>query len=152
MRGLKPLPAKDFADKEGRPNKESKAQRRWAFGAFSLLPLILAACAPEPEPIRPRLSLDCSLSYEALSAKVLAQPGLIPAPQERGEPYRFYNMQGGGEAFVLTQPGAPGHPAIFKQEAVQEGGRKVMKNTGCAYGDRAGFDQVMAYLESLGAR
>ncbi|CAN7267653.1 hypothetical protein LJR164_001223 [Phenylobacterium sp. LjRoot164] len=117
-----------------------------------ILPLILTACAPEPEPPRPRLALDCSLSYEALSAKVLAQPGLIPASQERGEPYRFYNVPGSGEAFVLTQVGAPGHPAVFKQEAVQEGGRKVMKNTGCAYGDKAGFDQVMTYLEGLSAR
>lgn len=125
---------------------------RGLIALFPILPLILTACAPEPEPIRPRLALDCSLTYEALSAKVLAQPGLIPAPQERGEPYRFYNMQGGGEAFVLTQPGAPGHPAIFKQEAMQESGRKVMKNSGCAYGDKAGFDQVMAYLESLSAR
>ena len=55
-------------------------------------------------------------------------------------------------AFVLTQVGAPGHPAILKQEAVQENGRKVMKNTGCPYGDKAGFDQVMAYLQSLSAR
>ncbi len=117
-----------------------------------ILLLILAACAPEPEPPRPRLALDCSLSYEALSAKVLAQPGLIPAPQERGEPYRFYNVQGGGEAFVFTQEGAPGHPAILKQEARKENGRKVMQNTGCAYGDKAGFGQVMAYLESLSAR
>lgn len=118
-----------------------------------ILPLIATACAPPAEPPpRPRLALDCSLSYEALSAKVLAQPGLIPAPQERGEPYRFYNTEGGGEAFVFTQTGAPGHPAILKQEAVQENGRKVMRNTGCAYGDRAGFDQVMAYLESLSAR
>ena len=114
--------------------------------------LTLTACAPEPEPVRPRLALDCSLSYEALRTQVLAVPGLKAAPQERGEPYRFYNVVGGGEAFVLTEDGAPGHPAILKQEAVQEGGRKVMKNTGCAYGDKAGFDQVMAYLESLAAR
>ena len=120
--------------------------------ALFLPSLILTACAPEPPPPRPRLALDCSLSYAALSAKVLAQPGLIPAPEQRGEPYRFYNMQGGGEAFVLTQEGAPGHPAVFKQEAVQENGRKVMRNTGCAYGDKAGFAQVMTYLESLGAR
>lgn len=122
-----------------------------ALAALSLL-LAFAACAPEPEPVRPRLALDCDLSYEALSAKVLAVPGLTAAPQERGEPYRFYNVQGGGEAFVFTEEGAPGHPAILKQEAVQEDGRKVMKNTGCAYGDKAGFDQVMAYLESLGRR
>ena len=126
---------------------------RAAFALSLLLPLTAAACAPEPEPAPPpRLALDCSLPYEALSAKVLTYPGLVPAPQERGEPYRFYNVAGGREAFVLTQPGAPGHPAVFKQEAAQENGRKVMKNTGCAYGDKAGFDQVMTYLESLGAR
>ena len=125
---------------------------RGLIALFPMLSLILTACAPEPEPPRPRLALDCSLPYEALSAKVLAQPRLIPAPQERGEPYRFYNMEGGGEAFVLTEAGAPGHPAVFKQEAVQENGAKVMKNTGCAYGDRAGFDQVMAYLQGLSAR
>ncbi len=122
--------------------------------ALVALPLLLTltACAPEPEPVRPRLVLDCNLSYDALRAQVLAVPGLKAAPQERGEPYRFYNVVGGGEAFVLTQDGAPGHPAILKQEAVQEAGRKVIKNTGCAYGDKAGYDQVMAYLESLGSR
>ena len=122
--------------------------------AFAALPLLLAlsACAPEPEPAPPRLALDCSLSYDALRAQVLAAPGLKPAPETPGEPYRFYNVEGGAEAFVLTQEGAPGHPAILKQEAVQEDGRKVMRNTGCAYGDKAGFDQVMAYLESLGSR
>ncbi len=120
---------------------------------LALIPLFaLQACAPEPPPARQKLVLDCNLPYETLAARVLAQPGLKPAPQERGEPYRFYNMEGGGEAFVLTQPGAPGHPAVFKQEAAQENGRKVMNNTGCAYGDKAGFDQVMTYLESLSAR
>ena len=120
---------------------------------LALIPFLpLAACAPEPTPARQSLALDCDLPYEALAARVLAQPGLKPAPQERGEPYRFYNIEGGGEAFVLTLPGAPGHPAILKQEAVQENGRKAMKNTGCPYGDRAGFGQVMTYLESLGAR
>ena len=120
---------------------------------LALIPLLaLQACAPEPPPARQKLVLDCNLPYETLAARVLAQPGLKPAPQERGEPYRFYNMEGGGEAFVLTHAGAPGHPAVFKQEAVQENGRKVMNNTGCAYGDKAGFDQVMTYLESLSSR
>lgn len=120
---------------------------------LALIPLLaLRACAPEPPPARQRLVLDCSLSYKVLAAKVLAQPGLRPAPQERGEPYRFYNMEGGGEAFVLTEQGAPGHPAVFKQEAAQENGAKVMKNTGCAYGDKAGFDKVMTYLQSLSAK
>ena len=120
---------------------------------LALIPLLaLQACAPEPPPARQKLVLDCNLPYETLAARVLAQPGLKPAPLERGEPYRFYNMEGGGEAFVLTHAGAPGHPAVFKQEAAQENGRKVMNNTGCAYGDKAGFDQVMTYLESLSSR
>lgn len=124
-----------------------------ASARLALIPILaLAACAPQPPPPRQKLALDCSLPYEDLAAKVLAQPGLVPAPQERGEPYRFYNVEGGGEAFVITQKGAPGHPAILKQEAVKENGRKVMKNTGCAYGDKAGFNEVMAYLESLSAR
>lgn len=123
-----------------------------AYSALFSLLLLASACSPEPPAVRPRLALDCSLPYPVLSTKVIAQPGLVAAPAERGEPYRFFNMEGGREAFVFTVEGAPGHPAIFKQEAVQENGRKVMKNTGCAYGDKAGFDKMMTYLESLSAR
>ena len=117
--------------------------------ALLLLP-VAVGCAPAAEPApAARLRLDCALPYETLSARILATPDLIPAPQQRGEPYRFYNVPGGREAFVLTEPGAPGHPAVFKQEAVRENGRKVVKNTGCAYGDKAGFAEVMAYLQGL---
>jgi hypothetical protein len=116
------------------------------------LALLLAACA-RPEPPAPQpLALDCTLPYEALAAKVLAQPGLVQAPQEPGEPYRFYRFEGGRAAYVLTDPGAPGHPAILRQEATRQDGRKVMRNTGCPYGDRKGYDQVMAYLEGLSRR
>lgn len=110
---------------------------------------ILAACAPAEPPPPQALALDCTLPYETLAAKVLAQPGLTQAPREPGEPYRFYRFGTGQAAYVLTDPGAPGHPAILRQEAVQQDGRKVMRNTGCPYGDRQGYDQVMAYLESL---
>lgn len=122
--------------------------------AGALIPLLaaLAACAPDAPPPQPRLALDCSLSYEALSAKVMAHPGLTQQPAERGEPYRFYTSPETAEAFVFTEPGAPGHPAILKQEVVRENGEARMRNTGCPYGDRAGYDQVLAYLESMSRR
>lgn len=120
--------------------------------AYALIPLLaLAACAPaEPRP--PKLQLDCALAYEALAAKVMAHPGLVQQPAEKGEPYRFYTVPDAGEAFVFTEPGAPGHPAILKQEVVREGGAARMRNTGCPYGHRAGFAEVLAYLESMSRR
>jgi hypothetical protein len=114
-----------------------------------LLALALGACAPRGEPPGPPLVLDCTLSYQALSQRVMAEPGLTQAPQEPGEPYRFYRQGDGAVAYVFTQPGAPGHPAILRQEAVREGGARRMNTTGCPYGDKAGFDQVMAYLQRL---
>ena len=45
--------------------------------------------------------------------------------------------------------GAPGHPAVLKQEAVQMDGKKAMMTTGCPYGDREGYAQVLAYLQGL---
>lgn len=122
--------------------------------ASALIPLLaaLAACAPAQPPAKPRLRLDCGLSYEALSAQVLAHPGLVQQPAEKGEPYRFYTVPDAGEAFVFTEPGAPGHPAILKQEVVRKGGEAQMLNTGCPYGDQAGFDQVLAYLERMSRR
>jgi hypothetical protein len=121
--------------------------------AYALIPLLAvqAACAPAAPP-PPKLQLDCALSYEALSAKVMAHPGLVQQPAEKGEPYRFYTVPDAGEAFVFTEPGAPGHPAILKQEVVRELDRTHMRNTGCPYGDQAGFDQVLAYLESMSRR
>jgi hypothetical protein len=114
--------------------------------------LLLGACSPKAEPPRPRLQLDCSLSYEALSAKILAQPDLKLAAPTPGEPYRFYMTPGGGEAFIFTEPGAPGHPAILKQEGVSRAGKAVMTNSGCPYGNKAGYEQVMAYLQGLQTR
>ena len=116
--------------------------------AHALLPfLLLCACAPEPPP-RPELQLDCKLGFAEMSRRIAAEPGLSPA-QDPSEPYRYYKPEGGGATFVVTVPGAPGHPAIFRQAAAHEGGRKVMRTTGCPFGDRNGYDQVLAYLESL---
>jgi hypothetical protein len=48
---------------------------------------------------------------------------------------------------MITEPGAPGHPAILMQARVAGAER----NTGCAYGDKKGYDQLMAYWTSLKA-
>ena len=81
-----------------------------------------------------------------MTAEIAASPSLKQAPKEPGEPYRFYSAIEGGTSYVVTEPGAPGHPAILKQESV--GGQ--MTNSGCPYGDKAGYAQVEAYLKSLG--
>lgn len=119
--------------------------------AAALAALALCACArpaetPAPAPV---LSLDCALSYEDLSRAVLAQPGLVQAPKEPGEPYRFYRNADSSVAYVFTEAGAPGHPAILMQKTVRDGGARRMDNSGCPYGDKAGFAQVLAYLGSL---
>ena len=56
----------------------------------------------------------------------------------------------GDLAFALQNdgqpaPGAPGHPAIMMQRAVHHD----VKTTGCAYGDKAGYQALVAYLDSL---
>ena len=117
--------------------------------AYALLPLIslsLAACAPKAKPPAV-VTLDCSQPFEALKAKITAQPGLNPAPQEPTEPYRAYSTADGHASYFITEPGAPAHPAILMQQAAAG----AMTNTGCAYGDKAAYDQLMAYLTGLKA-
>jgi len=113
--------------------------------------LMLAACSPRPPPTPPAgLVLDCAQGFEALSVEIAAAPDLKAAPRTPGEPYVFYNALDGASSYVVTQPGAPGHPAILKQQTVRDAaGAKAMKNTGCPYGDAAGYDQLTAYLASL---
>jgi hypothetical protein len=113
--------------------------------AALLAVLLLAACAPRKEAPAALPLLACERGFEALSAEIAASPSLKQAPKEPGEPYRFYSAIAGGTSYVVTEPGAPGHPAILKQESV--GGQ--MRDTGCPYGDRAGYEQVQAYLQSL---
>jgi hypothetical protein len=114
--------------------------------AAALLALLtLAACSkPAPPPPEP-VALDCSRSFEDLKAAIVAQPNLSPAPKDPAEPYRFYSTADGRASWLITEPGAPGHPAIMMQRAT--GGTVV--TTGCPYGDRAGYDQLHAYLDSL---
>ncbi len=107
---------------------------------------ILCACAPKgAAPPPAALSLDCAQPFEAQKARLTAQPNLTPAPHESAEPYRFYSTTDGRASYLITEAGAPGHPAIMMQAA--KGGE--VKTTGCAYGSRKGYDQLLAYLESL---
>jgi hypothetical protein len=112
--------------------------------------LLLAACAPKPashglEPLR----LDCGQPFATLAQRVTGQPGLKAAPKEPGEPYRFYSTEDGATSYMVTEPGAPGHPAILMQ-TTRNGS---LATTGCPYGDKAGYAQLQAYLQGLrGAR
>lgn len=118
-----------------------------ALVALLLFPVLsLGACAPKAKPPA-AVALDCAQPFEALSAKITGQPGLKPAPEEAGEPYRAYSTADGRASYFITKPGAPAHPAILMQEAA--GGQ--MRNTGCAYGDKAAYQELMAYLTGLSA-
>ncbi|CAN5894722.1 hypothetical protein BH11PSE1_BH11PSE1_21080 [soil metagenome] len=117
--------------------------RPWALPLMGAL--LLSACAPPEPPSPPPLKLDCALGFEALSARIVAAPGMKPAVKERGEPFRYYNADGGQSSYMITEPGAPGHPAILKQEVTPAG----IQNSGCAYGDEKGYGELVAYLEAL---
>lgn len=116
--------------------------------ALALLPILtLFACseAGPPEAAPPR-ALDCARPFEAQVAAVTAQP-LTKAPGDPAEPYDYYSTPDGRASYLITRPGAPGHPAIMMQQVK---GADVV-TTGCPYGDRAGYDQLHAYLDSLKA-
>ncbi|ODT88475.1 hypothetical protein [Phenylobacterium sp. SCN 70-31] len=116
-----------------------------AGGSFLLA--ALCACAPEPEARAAYLDLDCSQPFDAHSAALISQSKLTPAPVEPAEPYRFYSSADGRTSYLITQATAPAHPAIMMQKAR---GTDVI-TTGCAYGDEAAYDQLLAYLDSLKA-
>ncbi|MET0274866.1 MAG: hypothetical protein ABW360_17910 [Phenylobacterium sp.] len=116
--------------------------RPWAASA---LILALSACAKAEPPAPEPLALDCAQAFEAQNARIVAQPRLVPAPKDRNEPYRLYSTEDGRASWLVTEPGAPGHPAIMMQRAT---GDQVI-TTGCPYGDKAGYDQLHAYLDSL---
>lgn len=111
-----------------------------------VLALGVTACAPDaPTPAAPA-ALDCGKGFEALSGSIASTPGIVPAPETPGEPYLFLNSEDGRVSYMITRPGAPGHPALLRQQA-GGGGQQI---TGCPYGDAAGYDQLVAYLQSLG--
>ena len=107
--------------------------------------LTLSACAPVADPDPTYLDLDCAQAFEPQVVALIAQPDLTPAPKDPAEPYLFYSSIDGCTSYLITAKGAPGHPAIMMQKA---GGGEVV-TTGCPYGDRKGYDQLHAYLDSL---
>ena len=112
---------------------------------FALLSLPICACSPKVEAPAELLGLDCARPFEAQAATLVAQPTLKPAPEDRAEPYKFYSSDDGHVSYLITKPGAPGHPAIMMQRAA--GGE--VKTSGCPYGDRKAYDKLLAYLEGL---
>ena len=108
--------------------------------------LLLATCAPAQPPPPLSRPLDCARGFDALSAAIIGDPGMRPAVKERGEPFAYYNAAGGQASYMVTLPGAPGHPAILRQEVAPGGG---VTNSGCAYGDEKGYAELVAYLEAL---
>ena len=114
--------------------------------AALLAPLTLAACSQKPEAAAPQpVKLDCTTGFREQAAKITAQPHLVPAPHAPGEPYAFYSTEDNRVSYLITEPGAPGHPAIMMQTA----SNGDVKTTGCAYGDKRGYQQLLAYLDSL---
>jgi hypothetical protein len=114
--------------------------------------LALAACSPKAQaPSGPAFQLDCAKGFEAQAAALAADPAIKAAPKGEGQPYRFFNAADGKTAWVVTESGSAAHPAVVEQAAVRENGVLTMKNRGCAYGDRAGYDELVAYMETLSA-
>ncbi|RAK56497.1 hypothetical protein [Phenylobacterium deserti] len=112
--------------------------------ALFALPATLVACAPEPPP--PPVQLDCNQSFDALRSAITAQPGIDPKPLDGAEPYRFYSAAQGKASYMITEPGAPAHPAILMQ---QVGPERRTVNTGCAYRDKTAYAELLAYLTGL---
>jgi hypothetical protein len=116
--------------------------RTWT--ALAVL-LTLAACAPKPgEQAVKYLDLDCAKPFSAQVAAIVAQPQLMPAGEVGSEPYSYYSSADGHTSYLITRPGSPAHPAIMIQRA-----RGGVTTTGCAYGSKPGYDELLAYLESL---
>ena len=112
------------------------------------LPVLLPLCAcslQEAAQPDPAIGLDCSLPFDVQTAKITAQADLVPAPHDPLEPYRFYSTTHGRVSYLITEPGAPGHPAIAMEVASQG----KVDISGCPYGDKKGYAKIMAYLESL---
>ena len=115
--------------------------RAWA----ALALLALAACSQEADKPLAYRDLDCAQPFAAQAQALTAQAGLTPAPEDPAEPYRFFSSVDGRTSYLITKPGAPGHPAIMMQRAK---GSDVV-TTGCPYGDKLGYDELHAYLDSL---
>lgn len=116
-----------------------------------LLALSLSACAPSgPAPVA-AFTLDCAQGFDAIRAEVLARPSVKPAPESPGEPYDIFNEASGRASYIFTRPEAPAHPAVVIQSATRRDGTPVMEHEGCAMGNQAAYDQLLAYWESVAA-
>lgn len=120
---------------------------RAAAALLALLALSLGGCVKQAEQktVITYEAPNCALGFEALKAKITGQPGLVQAPKDPGEPYEWFTTADQATSYVITEPGAPGHPAILMQHAA--GGQQL--TTGCPYGDKKGYATVLAYVESL---
>jgi len=115
-----------------------------AAAAPLLLLLSLNACGPKAAPPQRFLDLDCKQPFQAQADALVAQPNLVPAGEVGAEPYRYYSSADGQTSYLITKPGSPAHPAILMQRA-----RNGVHTSGCAWGDRKAYDELLAYLESL---
>jgi hypothetical protein len=114
--------------------------------AAALLTLLtLAACSEKPtDQPAAYADLNCARPFEAQVAAITAQPRLVPAGTVGAEPYSYYSAADGSVSYLVTRPGSPAHPAIMIQRA-----RNGVHTSGCAYGDKKAYDELLAYLESL---
>jgi hypothetical protein len=109
----------------------------------------LCACTPQQAAVQtdPAIALDCNLPFDVQAARITAQDDVTQAPHDPLEPYKFYSTTHGRVSYLITEPGAPGHPAI----AMEVASKGRVDISGCPYGDRKGYAKIMAYLESLKA-
>lgn len=116
-------------------------------GVWAVLPVLLTlgACAETAEAPPTYLDPDCAAPFEGQAAAIRGQPQLKPSPDDPAEPYSYLSAADGKTSYLITKPGAPGHPAIMVQRVK---GKDVV-TTGCPYGDKAGYDELHAYLDSL---
>ena len=110
-----------------------------------LATLALAACSSKPADVPVTyLDLDCAKPFDAQVATITAQPKLVPAGTVGSEPYSYYSSADGSVSYLVTRKGSPAHPAIMIQRA-----RNGVHTSGCAYGSKKAYDELLAYLESL---
>ena len=113
--------------------------------AASALLFTLAACSQKTAEQEPTyLDLDCAKPFDVQVAAIVAQPSLVPAGEVGSEPYSYYSSADGRVSYLITRKGSPAYPAIMIQKA-----RNGITTTGCAYGSKKGYAQLLAYLESL---
>ena len=114
------------------------------WGGGTLLAIALAACAQPADPQPTYLALDCAKPFDAQVAAITSQGQLNAAGVVGSEPYSYYSATDGRTSYLITRPGSPAHPAIMIQRA-----RGGITTTGCRYGSQKGYDELLAYLESL---